>query len=502
MSADTKQDVVIIGAGIAGLVAGNYLAKAGLKVLILEHHYVVGGCCSSFKRKGFTFDCAAHSLGSCRPGGQFDRVLNELGLAGKMEIHRCDPSDTVITRERRVDLGGSADEMAEAMAAHFPQERNSLRAFFNELEAFDINQLKTVLVYYSKYKSCTFRDMLNGFFKDDALKSLISPPLGNLGLSSDNIGALPAISMFKEFVLDGGYYVTGGMQKFVDRLAENFTRLGGRLALRQKVTRIVVSGGRVTGVETERGGFLEAEHVISTAGPQQTYFRLIGEEWLTDELAARVGALRSSISLIVICLGLKGARIDPHGWGRTVWYVPNANSDEIYSKTFRGELDSTAEALLLAIPSRHDRTIVPPDGEYVYLSTVAPARDTAFWQENKAALFERILDRAEELLPGLRANIVVKEMATPPTISRYTLNDDGAAFGLACTPDQFKIDVMPQQTTFGGLYLASHWTTVGAGQGGTPMAAYAGRNVSRMILSGLEKRATRRAAPSLQGARP
>ena len=53
---DNKYDVIIIGAGIGGLVCGCYLVKAGLKVLIVEKHYQVGGYCTSFKRKGFTFD--------------------------------------------------------------------------------------------------------------------------------------------------------------------------------------------------------------------------------------------------------------------------------------------------------------------------------------------------------------------------------------------------------------------------------------------------------------
>lgn len=55
-------DAVIIGAGIGGLVCGCYLAKAGMKVLIAEHHHKPGGYCTSFKRRGFTFDAAAHSL--------------------------------------------------------------------------------------------------------------------------------------------------------------------------------------------------------------------------------------------------------------------------------------------------------------------------------------------------------------------------------------------------------------------------------------------------------
>ena len=54
-------DVVVIGAGIGGLVCANYLAKAGASVVLVEKHYVPGGYCSSFRRGPYYFDAAAHS---------------------------------------------------------------------------------------------------------------------------------------------------------------------------------------------------------------------------------------------------------------------------------------------------------------------------------------------------------------------------------------------------------------------------------------------------------
>jgi len=53
-------DAVIVGAGIGGLICANLLAREGLSVLLVEQHYMVGGYCSTFRRKGFTFDAATH----------------------------------------------------------------------------------------------------------------------------------------------------------------------------------------------------------------------------------------------------------------------------------------------------------------------------------------------------------------------------------------------------------------------------------------------------------
>ncbi len=69
MSQNYDYDAIIIGAGIGGLVCGCYLAKAGMKVLIVEKNAQPGGYCTSFTRGGFTFDSCVHSLGSLRPEG-------------------------------------------------------------------------------------------------------------------------------------------------------------------------------------------------------------------------------------------------------------------------------------------------------------------------------------------------------------------------------------------------------------------------------------------------
>src|SRR2546425_11719758 len=53
-------DAIIIGSGIGGLFCANILAKAGLKILLLERHYMLGGFCSTFRRRGFIFDAATH----------------------------------------------------------------------------------------------------------------------------------------------------------------------------------------------------------------------------------------------------------------------------------------------------------------------------------------------------------------------------------------------------------------------------------------------------------
>src|SRR5882757_3068966 len=87
-----RYDAIVIGAGIAGLFCANILAKGGMKVLLLERHSLLGGFCSTFRRKGFIFDAATHFyplLGN--PSTMTGKVLKDLG--NPTEWVRMDPVD-------------------------------------------------------------------------------------------------------------------------------------------------------------------------------------------------------------------------------------------------------------------------------------------------------------------------------------------------------------------------------------------------------------------------
>ncbi len=83
-----KYDVIIIGAGIAGLVAGNYLIDKGKRVLIVERNHYPGGCACSFTRQGYRFDAAVHWISQAGEGGIVRQILTEFGLADKVKFDR------------------------------------------------------------------------------------------------------------------------------------------------------------------------------------------------------------------------------------------------------------------------------------------------------------------------------------------------------------------------------------------------------------------------------
>ena len=74
-----KFDVIIIGAGISGLTSAALLSKTGLKVCVLERHYLIGGYLQGFDRKEFIFDTAIHWLNQCGKEGTVSKLFNYIG---------------------------------------------------------------------------------------------------------------------------------------------------------------------------------------------------------------------------------------------------------------------------------------------------------------------------------------------------------------------------------------------------------------------------------------
>src|SRR6476660_9935146 len=127
---DGSYDAVIIGAGIGGLICANLLAREGLRVLLAEQHYMVGGYCSTFRRKGFTFDAATHF---------YPLLGNPMTITGSL-LERLE-SRTAWVKMDPVDhfhfpdgssfsVSANFDEYLDELKATFPHESDALERFF------------------------------------------------------------------------------------------------------------------------------------------------------------------------------------------------------------------------------------------------------------------------------------------------------------------------------------------------------------------------------------
>ena len=456
-------DAIIIGAGISGLVCGCALAKAGMKVLIAEQHSRPGGCCASFKRKGFSFDAAAHSFGSYRENGAFRKAMQDLGIDQRIAVRRYDPIDIVAAPEMRVQFWTDIDRTIRSFESVFPKE-SRIRDFFSFMGAPRPEAIAAL-------RKRTFEDVLNGYFTDDRLKAILAfPVFGNVGLPPSLLSAFTGAKIFTEFVIDGGYYPDGGMQELPNALAKQFDVFGGTLLLSNLVTRILVDHHRVSGIELASKERIHSRYVISNGDARRTFSSLLRDVPIDRRLADKLSRMTPSLSMFIIYLGIADDFTALPQPGSTLWYLPHYDIEAMYKKA---RMDTFVDL------TKYLCRVSPGQKTLLAMSSTSYKCDR-YWYGNKTRLLDEFIETIEKTaIPGLSRHVMFKEAATPLTLQRYTLNDEGAAYGWESSLGQFLDPEFRKPSYLEGLYLTGHWTTYAQGLAGV---VYLGYDLAKFIL--------------------
>ncbi len=471
-----KYEAVIVGAGIGGLVCGCYLAKAGVKVLIVEKGDKPGGCCTSFKRNGYKFDVAVHYLGSCREGGKLNIILRDLSLEERLEFKRIDPADTIIMPDHKVLIHADYKLTKESFKGEFYAERDNIEKFFAFVCQSSIYEI------YKRTFDCSFLDLLNEFFSDKKLKATISVLLGNVGLPASMTPALSASILFREYICDPGYYPVGGIQAFPDLLAKRFSEYKGELLLGEEVKSIDCKNGRVTGVRLGSGVFVEADNVVSNADATRTFNKMLVSVGKVMDLKFK--KLKPSVSPFVCYLGVSAENNNMIGAGSTTWRFKTYEVDRCYKNPIDPRISSDLEYLIITLPSKVSEVgrggVLSAGGARMIVGV--KACDNQIWEEQKHEFSQRLISGLSEFMPEVAQNIEFIITATPYDFVRYTYNRDGAMYGWAAIKEQLKKEICPQKTHIENLFLAGHWSTNGFGQSGIPGVALSGKDAAKLVL--------------------
>ncbi len=488
---DSRYDAILIGSGVGGLVAGNLLARAGMKVLLVEQHYMVGGYCSTFRRGGYTFDAATHFyplLGN--PDTLTGRLLGELGV--ETGWVKMDPVDTFHFPDgSRFEVPADLATYQAKVKAEFPDEAEALDRFFVEVKEVyflgllhyfrgkPIEQMDRLL----KVRDLTVREVLNARFRDKKLKLLLAADCPHWG-SPPGRTSFVFDSMLRLSYFLGNYYPKGGSQAFADELALRFEEQGGHLLTSAQVNRIHVERGKAIGVDLEvlcgpvkshfPGGRIASDVVISNADLLQTLERLVGPEHLPPETLPEVRSLRPTFPCWLTHLGLKGVsneeleRVQGYYWDG--WDMDRVGIDALRFKLFA--------------PTLYEPDMAPPGGQVLIIQKVLEMDFDRVedWPSHKAEIEAFLFGHLEKLMPGIGKKIVVRSSASARTSHRFTLNTQGAMLGWEMSPEQLGDGRPTIETPIEGLYCVGHWTRPGGGI--TPVIVSA-QQVAQKVLSGL-----------------
>ncbi len=459
-------DAVVVGAGVGGLVCANLLAKAGLRVLLVEQHYMVGGYCSTFRRAGFTFDAATHFyplLGN--PRTITGRLLEELGV--RTGWVKMDPVDTFHFPDgSRFVVPADFDAYLAELRRTFPEERAALDRFFDAVrEAYRFGLLYFFRQRASErmehYAGWTVRDALDRFFRDRKLKLLLAADCPHWG-SPPARTSFVFDSMLRLSYFLGNYYPEGGSQAFADELAYQFEQRGGDILMSTRVERVVLRDGAACGVvaRTLRGA-LEGPHrihagvVVSNADLLQTVHRLLPAAAVDPGYLEELDCLRPSFPCFLSHIGLRGvsheALEEAQGYYWNTWDPDRVGRNGLRCKIFA--------------PTLYEPRMAPPGGQVVILQKVQEIEFDAVddWATHKERVEKYVFDHLCEVLPGVESQVVVRTSASAMTSQRFTLNQAGAMLGWEMSPEQLGGNRPDIRGPVANLYLTGHWTRPGGG---------------------------------------
>jgi phytoene dehydrogenase-like protein len=523
-------DAIIIGAGHNGLVTAGYLARAGLRVLVLESRHVVGGACVTEEIfPGFKFSTTSYLCSLLQEKVIRDLELERFGY----HVYPKDPAFFSPFPDGRYllmwsDTKKTCEEIAKFSthdADAYPRYEDHIDRLARFIEplllqtppnlvphGFDdwrslarlglgLNRMpKEERVGHLRILTQSVKDFLDPWFESEQLKTALATD-GVIGTKGGPCTPGTAYVLMHHCM--GGVggkrglwgFVRGGMGGITLAMAESARSRGAEIRTESRVKRISIKDGRAAGIVLEGGEEIRARIVVSGVDPRRTFLKLVEAGHVDSEFLGAVRAFKSEGVSMKINLALDGlpdfkclpgSQLAPHHQTTihicpTLEYIERAFDDSKYGRPSRRPM------LEITIPTTYDSSLAPP-GKHVaniflqYTPYTLSPEVAANWHALKEGYADSVMDLIEEYAPGFKGLVLHRHVLSPLDLEeQYGLTGGNIFQGEMGTDQLYFLRPVPgwaqYRTPIRGLYLCGSGTHPGGGVTGAP-----GHNAAREIL--------------------
>jgi phytoene dehydrogenase-like protein len=492
---NASYDAIVIGAGCNGLVAANYLAKAGKRVLVLERRATAGGqLVTETFGDGFTVDSLQASA-NLRP-----HVVRELGLSGPAfeATGKRPPYVGLVEATTRLELHSDATDAAvldslrkfsAKDAARWPEFVAFMRRAADFLDAayrtpmprlphVGLREGWPLARLLWKLRRLGGRDMFAvvramsmsaeeftaDWFESEAVRAAVAA-LAIHGVTLGSMSAGTGFTLMHNWLERGGLAhrpVAGGVGQVSEALVAALRSRGGELRTSAPVSAIVVDRQRATGVRLASGETIAASTVYSSADPRHTLLALVGARELPPEFVWQAQSIKMRGSVAKVHVLSDGRHGLPDG---TLVVAPTIRwLERAYDAAKYGEI-STAPYLEV---TRSGNAVS------IHFQFAPHALRQASWDGAAAIVQQRAIDTLDAYVPGFKASVLSAKVITPRDLeTSYGLTEGDLNHGQLILDQIFFMRPLPgfsdQRTPIANLFLCG--SGVHGGAGTTPSAA-------------------------------
>jgi phytoene dehydrogenase-like protein len=290
-------DIIIIGAGIAGLAAACYAQMNGYRTQIFEMHDLPGGLCTAWQRQGYVFDGCLHYLFGAGVGQPFYQLWSELGVVQNQQfVHHDEFMRVVDPSGKTLIVYSDPDRLEQHLKLLSPLDSRRIEAFCDGIRTFTrfdlslLQQKPKALMGVADWVKLT-RQMLPfvgsvvhwGTISIEEFANRFADPFLRRTLpymfAWENIPVMVGMSLLAYMHNQNAGFPIGGSLQFSQAIAQRYLELGGEIHYGAQVERILVRRDRAIGIRLYDHTEYHAQRVISACDGRGTIFDLLRGEY-------------------------------------------------------------------------------------------------------------------------------------------------------------------------------------------------------------------------------